>query len=171
MLCLLIKHIKYRNLNLINLLIKIFQWKFCGIIDINLSFVQCAPITGFWPFAQTIRMNPKVIRWVFLHHIWIKSNFLIFIYSTVSWKSFVYLVPAPFWHLICISFYNAALISYYLGQICIKFDANLASKLKKYMQIQHFLMVLFKMNLVNNISTKASQKESYINNARSALFW
>ena len=47
----------------------------------------------------------------------------------------------------------------YLGQICIKFGANLASKLKIFMSL---LMVLFGTNLVSNISTKASQKAPYL---------
>ena len=43
---------------------------------------------------------------------------------------------------------------WYLGQIGIKFGSNLASKFEKLMQTQHFLIVLFRTNLVRRIAPK-----------------
>ena len=50
----------------------------------------------------------------------------------------------------------------HLGQICIKFSAYLASKLKQIMQKQHVLKVIFGTNLVSNISTIGTQKEPFL---------
>ena len=70
-----------------------------------------------------------------------------------------------FQFLICINFLQWCRLCNFLViliQICIKFGANLASELKKIMQKQHFLIVLYGTNLVSHIST--------IFNAQLALF-
>ena len=56
-----------------------------------------------------------------------------------------------------------ALFQCYLGQICITFGDNLASKFFKFTQKQHLLMVLFGTNLVRNISTFLMQMRCRFN--------
>ena len=60
------------------------------------------------------------------------------------------LVPAPLRHL----HYTNFLQWCYLGQICNKFGANLASQFKRCMLEGHLLEVLSRTNLVSDISTK-----------------
>ena len=68
------------------------------------------------------------------------------------------LVPSPFCQLICIIFLQVVQIMNffwcYLGQICNKFGANLASKYEEFMQKKHLKMVLSGTNLVSNITIK-----------------
>ena len=63
---------------------------------------------------------------------------------------------------------NMTKIEYAFNLICNKFGANLSSKFRKLMQKQHLLMVLFWVNLVSNISTRASKRILF--KARLALF-
>ena len=73
-------------------------------------------------------------------------------------------MPETFWHLFAsISVVMLILHLFVLvKKICIRVGANLESKLKKFMQKQHLLMVLFGTNLVSNISIKASKRVSYL---------
>ena len=74
------------------------------------------------------------------------------------------LVLAPFWHFICINFplwCRFCSFRCYLEQIYIEFCYNSASKLKRFMPKHHLQMILFKTNLVSNISTKAKKHNIY----------
>ena len=75
---------------------------------------------------------------------------------------------APYLHPFSVVVHFMHWIWFYLGQICIKFDANFALRFQKLMLVLHFLVVLFGTNLVNKISTKASNAPLF--KAQLALF-